>query len=46
MILKTELGELPPGRHADYFVAKVPYAGYALFTDNVKPLDDFIAELG
>ena len=44
-ILKTELGKLPPRVHADYFVAKVSYAGYSLFTDNVTPLDQFIAEL-
>lgn len=44
-ILKAELGKLPPRVHADYYVAKVSYAGYSLFTDNVQPLDEFIAEL-
>ena len=45
-ILRSELGKLPPRVHADYYVAKVSYAGYALFSDNVQPLDEFIAELG
>ncbi|MEZ5125328.1 MAG: hypothetical protein R2826_03650 [Thermoleophilia bacterium] len=45
-ILKKELAKLPPRVHADYFVAKVSYAGYSLFSDNITPLDDFIAEIG
>ena len=45
-ILRKELVKLPPRVHADYYVAKVSYAGYSLFSDNVVPLDDFIAEIG
>jgi hypothetical protein len=48
--LKNELNELaklklPLGEHADYGVATVSYAGYALFAKNVIPLDKFIEEL-
>ena len=31
--------------HADYFVATVSYAGYALFADNLTPLESFAARL-
>ena len=42
-ILAQELAKLPPREHADYRIATVSYAGYALFADNVKPLDGFDA---
>jgi len=44
-ILARELKALPPRERADYRIAKVSYAGYALFADNLIPLDDFIAQL-
>ena len=48
--LKNELNELaklklPLGEHADYGVATVSFAGYALFADKVIPLEAFIAQL-
>jgi hypothetical protein len=48
--LKNELEELakrelPLREHADYSVATVSFAGYALFADKVIPLDEFIAKL-
>ena len=39
-----ELLRLPPRLHADYFVATVEWMGYALFAENMVPLDEFIAE--
>jgi len=45
MILTSGLGKLPPRTHADYCAAKVSYAGCSRSTDNVTPLDEFIAEL-
>ena len=35
-ILARELKKLPPREHADYRVATVTYAGYALFKENVS----------
>ena len=48
--LKNELEELakrelPLRDHADYSVATVSFAGYALFAKNVIPLEAFIAQL-
>ena len=48
--LKHELAalverELPLGGHADYFIATVSYAGYALFADNLQPLEGFVEQL-
>jgi hypothetical protein len=44
-ILARELKKLPPCTRADYRIATVSYAGYALFANNIKPLDEFIASL-
>ncbi len=43
-ILKRELSALPERHHADYYVASVTYAGYALFADNLKTVDQVIDE--
>lgn len=43
--LKRELEALPPRERADYYVASVAYAGYALFADNLKTIDQVIGEL-
>lgn len=48
--LKNELlalkeRDLPLGKHADYYVATVSYGGYALFADNLVPLDRFVDRL-
>jgi len=40
--LEQELERLPLRVFADYGVAIASYAGYALFADNVIPLDDFV----
>ena len=42
-ILAQELAKLPAQEHADYGVATVMYAGYALFAQNVIPLHEFDA---
>lgn len=44
--LRYELGELPDRIHADYYVADVAHAGYALFAKSLVPLDEFAARLG
>ncbi|MBN1192183.1 MAG: hypothetical protein JXA36_00610 [Coriobacteriia bacterium] len=44
-ILARELREIPPRKRADYYIATVSYAGYGLFADNMKPLDDCIGQL-
>lgn len=44
-ILAQELAKLPPRERADYGIATVQYAGYALFADEVIPLDEFIAQM-
>lgn len=44
-VFSRELLTLPARRHADYFVATVQWAGYALFAKNMRPLDEFIEEL-
>ena len=41
-ILKRELRALPKRQRADYYVATVTYAGYALFADNLKTIDQVI----
>ena len=43
-ILNRELKELPPHDRADYRIATVTYAGYALFADNLKTIDEVIRE--
>jgi hypothetical protein len=43
-ILARELAKLPAHDRADYGIATVQHAGYALFAENVIPLDDFIAQ--
>ena len=40
-----ELLRLPPREHADYYVATVQWMGYALFAENMKPLDEYMREL-
>jgi hypothetical protein len=40
-----EIQKLGLLERADYKVATVSYTGYALFAENMQPLDDFIAEL-
>jgi len=42
-ILARELAKLPAHDRADYRIATVTYAGYALYADNVRPLDGFSA---
>lgn len=37
------IAQLPYGEHADYKVATVTYGGYAIFRNNVVPLEDFDA---
>jgi len=37
------IARLPYGEHADYKVATVTYGGYAIFRNNVVPLEDFDA---
>jgi len=44
-ILHRELKGLRAGTHADYFMAKVQHTGYALFSENMVPLDKFVADL-
>jgi hypothetical protein len=41
-----ELLRLPDRLQADYKVATVQWMGYALFAENMKPLDEFIGEAG
>ena len=43
---KNELQRLPTREHADYKVATAQWMGYALFHENMKPLDEFIREHG
>jgi len=43
-ILKRELKALPDRSRADYYVASVTYAGYALFADNLKTIDQVIED--
>ena len=43
---KNELLRLPVREHADYLVATVQWMGYALFAENMQPLDEFIKEHG
>ncbi len=43
-ILGRELKKLPPHERADYRIATVTYAGYALFADNLRTIDQVIAE--
>ncbi len=43
---KNELLRLPERKHADYYIATVEWMGYALFAENMRPLDDFIREHG
>jgi hypothetical protein len=44
-VLNRELRGLKAGKRADYYVAKVQHTGYALFAENMKPLDKFVAKL-
>jgi hypothetical protein len=44
-VLNRELKNLRAGERADYYVAKVQHTGYALFAENMQPLDEFVAEL-
>jgi hypothetical protein len=43
-ILAQELAKLPSWEGADYRVATVEFAGYALFADKTVPLDEFITQ--
>ena len=48
--LKNELEALEErglclSTHADYYVTTVSYGGYALFADNLQPLEGFVAQL-
>jgi hypothetical protein len=43
-VLKRELMALPERNRADYYVASVTYAGYALFADNLMTIDQVIDE--
>lgn len=43
-ILARELKKLPARERADYRIATVTYAGYALFADNLKTIDQVIGE--
>ncbi len=43
-VLHRELRGLKAGSRADYFVATVQYIGYAMFCENMVPLDKFVAE--
>lgn len=43
-VLRRELQDLPARKRADYYVASVTYAGYALFADNLKTIDQVIEE--
>jgi hypothetical protein len=42
--MRNELQRLPERRHAHYKVATVRWMGYALFAENMRPLDEFIAQ--
>ena len=44
-VLHRELRDPKTGDRADYFVATVQYMGYAMFKENMVPLDEFIAKL-
>ena len=44
-VLHRELRGLKAGTHADYLVATVQHMGYALFHENMIPLDRFVAGL-
>jgi hypothetical protein len=44
-VLHRELRGLEAGKRADYYVATVQHTGYALFAENMKPLDKFVAKL-
>ena len=43
-VLHRELRNLPPWSQADYLMATVTHSGYALFKENMVPLDRFVAE--
>lgn len=43
--LRNELGKLPACEHADYGVATASYMGYALFAENIIPLDKFMTQM-
>jgi hypothetical protein len=43
---KDELTRLPSREYADYKVATVQWMGYALFAENMQPLDRFIEDHG
>jgi len=45
-VLRRQLETLPPRERADYYVASVKYAGYALFRDNLKTVEETLADLG
>lgn len=45
-ILSRELEKLPTRELADYRIATVSYAGYALFADNLRTIEEIIAEAG
>ncbi|MBN1458715.1 MAG: hypothetical protein JXA57_04210 [Armatimonadetes bacterium] len=42
-ILRQELAQLPQTERADYYIATVTYAGYALFADNLMTIDQVLA---
>ena len=44
-VLHRELRSLPAWSQADYVMATVTHSGYALFKENMVPLDRFVAEL-
>jgi hypothetical protein len=45
-ILVRELRGLPPHERADYRIATVTYAGYAPFADNLRTIEEVIAQRG
>jgi hypothetical protein len=44
-VLKRELADLPERVHADYYVANVAHAGYALYAKSMIPLGEFAAKV-
>jgi len=45
-VLQRELKDLPERVHAEYYVANVAHAGYALFAKSMIPLGEFAASMG
>ncbi|TLM77159.1 MAG: hypothetical protein FDZ70_05675 [Actinobacteria bacterium] len=45
-VLRRELADLPDRVHADYYVANVAHAGYALYAKSMIPLEEFATSVG